>query len=355
MAPKIAASDWTTAVVHLLSAETRLTVSGSQRSQSTARKDDLTAAIAIEYARRLERALRADGPIQVYERRTQRTRRLNGRLNVTQWMRNVASDPALFPVTRDELSPDNDFTRGLSIVAGVLGRSAAGGEASSRLRRLQSAIIPGHPLPAFVNPSVGGRLLPTQWGSYRSTWDIAAPILRNRSVVGDPGHSNGLEVAVEPWPLLETLLERTLQKLTMQRSDLTFEPKRSHALLKLGTGRVAQSVEPDGALSWSHGGIAATFEAKYAAMSGAPQREHVFQALATAAALNSPLSVLVYPTDDAPKWYELQGFRGRPTHLVTVGLSLFKYRRGEGDASRADLIRALIEEAQTRSQPSLAA
>jgi hypothetical protein len=349
VAPKIRTGDWTTAVIHLLSSDTRLAVAGSQRSRSSQRRDDLSAALALEYARRLERALRREGPLQVYERKHEVTRRWSGRLDVTRWMRNVALDPGRFPMSRDELSVTNDFTRGLSVIAGLLSRSAAGGELASRLRRLQAEVVPGQPLPSFVNPSVARRRLPAQWATYAPAWDIAAPLLRNRSVVGDPGPATGLEVAVEPWPLLETLLERALRVLAERNVALSLEPKKTHPLLlhSDSTG-LAQSVEPDGLLRWADGQVAATFEAKY---SGAktPKREHVFQALTTAAAIDSPLSVLVYPGTFAESTFEVMGFHGRPVRLIALGMDMYGYRRGTGDTERADTLeQAMLTALPTR-------
>lgn len=342
VAPKIRTDDWTTAVIHLLSSKTRLAVAGSQRSRSSQRRDDLSAALALEYARRLERALRREGPLQVYERKHDTTRRWSGRLDVTRWMRTVALDPARFPMSRDELSVSNDFTRGLSVIAGLLSRSAAGGELASRLRRLQADVVPGQPIPSFVNPSVARRRLPAQWAAYVPAWDIAAPLLRNRSVVGDAGHATGLEVAVEPWPLLETLLERALRVVAERTTGLFLEPKKTHPLLLTSnTGGIAQSVEPDGVLRWSDGRVAAAFEAKY---SGAetPKRDHVFQALTTAAALDSPLSLLVYPGKFVESTFEVVGFHGRPVRLVALGMDMFGYRSGSGDIERADALERAI-------------
>ena len=93
VAPKARVGEWTTAVVHLLSESTRLAVTGSQRSRPSARNDDLTAALALEYARRLERALRKDGPMMVYERKHEVSRKWRGRLDVTSWVRANVVDP----------------------------------------------------------------------------------------------------------------------------------------------------------------------------------------------------------------------------------------------------------------------
>lgn len=336
--------DWASAVVQLLEPNTRIAVTGSQRSQLTAHRGNLSSAIALEYARRLESALSSEGPLRVYERQHCISRRLSGRLDVTKWVRSSILNPASFPVGRDELTPENDFARGLSLVAGWLGRAADDGALSSRLRRLQAAVIPGFAVPAYVNPSIAQRPMPTQWGKYGPAWDIAAPLLRHRSPVGDPGRAPGLEVAVEPWPLLETALTRALQTLAQFGSGYELFPKTRYPLLCFG-GRSAVSVVPDGALL-RHGRIVATFEAKYTVPGPNPSENHVHQALTTAAALSSPVSVLVYPGDQFPKRYTVTGFQGTPVALYTVGLRLFSYVRGVGDKERAHIVSEILSQSQ---------
>lgn len=341
VSPKVAGvPDWTSAVVQLLEPSTRVSVTGAQRSQPSARRDDLASALALEYARRLETALRHEGPITVYERQHLRSRRLRGHLDVTRWVRSAVLDPTVFPHSIDTLTAANDFTRALSLVAGWLSRAAVGGELSSRLRRLQTAVIPDHAVPTYVNPAIAGRSLPSQWARYKPAWYIAASLLRHRSVVGDPGRAAGLEIAIEPWPLLETALTRALQTLAGLGDGYEFVPKVSYTLLSDGERR-AVSVIPDGVLRRDNV-IAATFEAKYTVPRPIPAEDHVHQALAAAAALSSPVSILVYPGDQAPKRYAVTGFHGTPVELITVGLRLFSYQRGVGDMERAHLIREAL-------------
>jgi hypothetical protein len=341
VSPKVeGARGWTSAIVQLLEPGTRVSVTGSQRSQPSAQRDDLVSALALEYARRLEAALRHEGPIYVYERQYLKSRRLGGHLDVTKWVRSAVLDPTVFPHSFDALTAANDFTRALSLVAGWLSRAAIGGELSSRLRRLQTAVIPDHAVPTNVNPAVALRPLPSQWARYRPAWYIAASLLRHRSVIGDPGRAVGLEIAVEPWPLLETALMRALQTLADPTHGYEFVPKAMNTLLSRG-GRPAVSIIPDGVLRRDRV-VVGTFEAKYTVPGPTPAENHVYQALAAAAALSSPKSILVYPGDQAPKHYTVTGFHGTPVELITVGLSLFSYQRGVGDAERAQLIREAL-------------
>ena len=338
--PKVAVEGpWAHAVVQLLREDTRISVTGSQRSRPSSARRDLTAVIAFEYARRLERALSKDGPLQVFERHEHASRRLNGQLDIGAYARNAWRDPVLFPIRRDELTVANDFARGLSLVSHAFRRSVADTVLAARLRRLESAVLPGHPLPAYLNPSAASRPMPAQWVTYRPAWDIAAAVLRNRSLINDPGHTVGLEVAVEPWPLLETLLERTLDAVERSSSTLRSVSKARYPILKSGE-EVTGEVVPDGVLKDAAGDVVATFEAKYTRPGRHPKEEHRYQALATAAVLHAPLAVLVYPGREAPKIYDVQGFNGQPARLATIGLDMYGYKRDLGAVNRA---RAIVE------------
>jgi hypothetical protein len=340
--PKVAVhGPWAHAVVQLLREDTRISVTGSQQSRPSSARRDLTVVIAFEYARRLERALSKDGPLQVFERHEHASRRLNGQLDIGAYARNAWRDPVLFPIRRDELTVANDFARGLSLVSHAFRRSVADPVLAARLRRLESAVLPGHPLPAHLNPSAASRPMPAQWVAYRPAWDIAAAVLRNRSLINDPGHTVGLEVAVEPWPLLETLLERTLDAVERSSSTLRSVLKARYPILKSGE-EVAGEVEPDGVLKNAIGEVVATFEAKYTRPGRHPKEDHRYQALATAAVLHAPLAVLVYPGREPPKIYDVQGFNGQPARLATIGLDMYGYERDLGADSRARTIVELI-------------
>lgn len=350
VAPKVQTSSiWPQAVVQLLDESSRISVTGSQRSRQGNAHHDLTGIIAFEYARRLERALSKDGTLQLFERQQHISRRINGRLDVGSYALNAWRDPILFPLQRDDLTVANDFAKGLSLVCRAFRRSIAHGPLGARLLRLESAVIPGRPLPEHINPSIAGRPLPSQWANYRPAWDIAAAVLRNRSLINDPGHSLGLEVAIEPWPLLETLLERSLKAVERISETLVFREKRKYPILKMGDSIVGQ-VEPDGVLLENTGRVVATFEAKYTLPSSHPKDEHRYQALAAAAVLHSPVAILVYPGTQSPKIYDVQGFNGQPAQLATIGLGLYQYERGTGEANRAAAIVELLRAIEIRRE-----
>lgn len=338
-------TNWTDAVVQLLEPNTRIAVTGSQQSQSSTRRNDLSTALALEYARRLETALRSEGPLLAYEQKHLVSHRLNGHLDVTKWVRIAALNPTSFPMSRDELTNLNDFARALSLVSGWLSRVAVDGDLVSRLRRLQTQVIPGSPVPTHLSPAVARRNLPAQWARYRPAWDIAVPLLRHRSAVGDPGRAIGLEIAVEPWPLLETALTRALRKITQSGEGWEFIPKGNYPLLSMN-GNKQLGIEPDGLL-FRNGTVASTFECKYTVPRRLPDEQHVYQALTAAAALDSPLAVLVYPGDQAVTYYDVTGFHSKPAQLVTMGLSLYSYRRSTGDMERAKKIIEVLANADT--------
>ncbi|SKD83946.1 McrBC 5-methylcytosine restriction system component [Mycobacteroides abscessus subsp. massiliense] len=334
-------SNWTKAVVQLLEESSRISVTGSQGSRPRCRRADLTTAIAFEFARRLDRALVTEGPIEVFERQSITGGKLNGRLQVGKWLRNAPLNPAQFPVERDEITVANGFTRGLSLVCGVFRRSVQDVSLRSKLRRLESDVLPGQPVPSYVDPSIATKSLPAQWRKYRPAWDIASAVLKNHSVVGDPGHSIGLEVAVEPWPLLETLLTRSLEAVTRDTGLGLHSPAKRRYTLLTDCGMVEGEVEPDGVLMRGHDAVA-TFEAKYTNYDLVPAEAHRYQALAAAAVLGAPLAVLVYPQAMPARFFDVSGFNNHPAQLVTYGLDLYSYSRVGGAESRASEISQIL-------------
>lgn len=345
---------WTESVAQLLDGDTRIAVSGSQRSSHSPNRNDLVTAVALEYSNRLAAALHRTGPIEAYRRERLLSHRLNGHLRTSRWLRTTWLKPAIFPIERDSYTTSNDFSQGLAKVAAILAVSARNATVTARLRNLERQLLPGEPPPMIVNPAIASRRMPIQWSAYQPAWDIAAAVLRNTSVVGDPGTVNGLEVAVEPWPLLETLLVRTLRAFGHLSGEYEFVPKRKYPVLThqdpAGAGHAihARSVEPDGLLLRNSQPLI-SFEAKYTTSTSPPERDHVFQALTTAAALGASLAVLVYPGDEQAMIYDVCGFSGVPRHLATIGLSMFAYTRSTGDIVRARQIAALLDELTKRS------
>jgi len=342
--------DWIAAVLDLLVGTSRIDVSAERLAGERRQPSTLLDALASIYAARLSHALRRDGPLVLLERRQLDSRSLRGRLRVGDWARSVAIRPHVFPIERDQLESDNDFGRAMALVAVMFARVCSSAEVRGLLLRSARDLRPGTAALRPVSPAVTLRQLPSQWHAYEPAWSVARAVLRRSSLLGSRGSHRGFEVAIEAWPLLEELLERCLVAAArLGQSNgrlLEAEPKIHYPiLLPRGTGWRSRSVEPDGLLS-EGGAVLASFEAKYSARfaaPGGPPREHVYQALATAAAVGASTSVLVYPGDFEPVSWQVQGFSGRPSSLVALGLGLFSYRRGLGEIGRAELLLRSID------------
>jgi hypothetical protein len=349
--PKTASGDdWIPATLDLLLGTSRLDIGAERRTRLAARRRDLLEVMAAVYKERLEGALRRDGPLLVIERHGARLPVLKGRLDTSAWARSVLSNPATFPVSYDQLTSDNRYSRVLAFVARVLAHACRDPQAKGALLSLARRVRPSAPESTTMDLGVVWSHLPSQWASYEPAWSVARAILGQRGLFGAAGQTHGLEVVLEAWPLLETLLERTLiasaNLATNAGRKLQSGPRGGRRVLAPSrTGGSPRSVFPDGVLS-EGSRILATFEAKYSASDFSaewPQREHVFQALSTAAAWGSPIAVLVFPRSFEPVWWDVRGFSGTPNRLVAIGIGLFSYRSGVGDAERGTRILNMLK------------
>jgi hypothetical protein len=349
--PKVGGSeDWVRAVLDLLVGSDRVDLAGERLAGLAAPHRNLLDVMAGIYATRLQKALRRDGPMLTLERRNAQLALLKGKLHTSAYLRHAAWKPHRFPIEYDELTADNDFTRAMSFVARLLGNATLSSRIRGSLFESAVALRPGAAEHSGVDPTVVTRTFPQQWVIYRPAWSIAMAILSRSSLLGASGHHHGVEIVVEAWPLHERLLERALDAAataaTASGRNLEAPLKYSRPLLiDPSSGKPARSVEPDGLLI-EHGSVLATFEAKYSAPSIGqefPAREHVFQALSTAAAFDSPLAVLVYPARFDATWWDVTGFGGTPRKLAAIGLGLFEYRRGVGDVERGEWLLRLLD------------
>jgi len=351
--------DWVTAALDLLLPETRVSVAGDRRGGLAVSRQPLDVLAAI-YAERLARALRRDGPLLVMERQSDVRQLLVGKLDVTRWSRSAGWRPQDLPTSFQTLSADNHFTRAMSRVAEVLAFACSSPQVRGRLLRLSRELRPGAPLDFALDPAVARRALPPQWAVYGGAWDIAVSVLSRRSLLGSKGRRQGVSLAIEAWPLLETLLTRALQqtvRLGREHGRTMRAPsKYGSELIRPGPGSPGRSrgAEPDGRLLEAESTIA-VFEAKYSRGQGLdPPRAHVFQALATAAACGAPLAVLVYPDEFEPVGWTTSAFGDRPRRLVSIGLGLFGYKRGEGDRQRGRRLFELLDGLAEGSEATLA-
>lgn len=342
--PKVAAGeDWTASVISLLTGDERISVAGERLAGISAVHRNLLDALADVYLVRLERAIRQDGPLMLMERESLTLPHLRGTLNASEWLKKAAWAPHRFPVTITRLASDNPFTRGMCEVANILAGASTSTRTRARLNAVRRDLSPND-RPFERTPVATNRKLPEQWGAYKPAWSIAVAVLNRSSLFGTTGNHAGLSLAVEPWPLLETALQRTLFAIEARGPQLS---RQMEARMK---GRLSLlipvepplqkgfSVEPDGRL-YEDGEIVATFEAKYKEFDGLPSRSDIYQALTTASVCNSPLAILVYPTAFTPKLWDVTSFSGRPAILAAVGMDMFRWT---GIASAKDMATFLL-------------
>ncbi|MGV1010139.1 MAG: hypothetical protein ACOYBY_16280, partial [Dermatophilaceae bacterium] len=255
------------------------------------------------------------------------------------------------------LTVENPFTSMLVAVAEVLASNTGDPRVASVLRGEAGRLRPGLAPHVALDPSDALRELPPQWRAYGPAWATARAVVRSVAPLRRHGHLEGLGVALEPWPLLEILLERSLQAVgeiagRQNHPGLSAFGHTGTHPLRNPTGDTAPGTEkfhvkggvvPDGLLR--HGGrVVASFEAKYTTPTTERIRTHAFQALTTAAAVRSQVAVLVYPTDFEPIAWSLTGFTTYPQRLVAVGLDMYRYRTGVGDVQRAERVYRGIEQ-----------
>lgn len=357
IAPNVAADvDWAGALVDLLSPPTRIGFGGENRESERHPVRVLPDAFAGLYLRQLDGALLKEGPLTLIQAHYASPPSLAGRLDITRWVTQRNLKPAHFPQHRSVLTLDNPFTALLAAVAELLASSTSQPRVASALRGAAGRLRPGLAPHVALDPSDALRELPSQWRAYGPAWATARSVVRRVAPLRRHGHLEGLGVALEPWPLLETLLERALRAVgelaaRQGRPGLNGFGHTGTYPLRTPTGYTAPGtekfhvrggVDPDGLLRLG-GDVVANFEAKYTVPTTERIRTHAFQALTTAAALRSPVAVLVYPTDFEPIAWEMTGSWTYPQRLVAVGLDMYRYQAGVGDASRAERLYRGIE------------
>lgn len=358
VAPRVATDvQWTGALVDLLSPPTKVGFGGENRESERHPVRALPDAFADLYLRQLDGALRREGPLTLIQEHSTSTPSLAGRLDITKWVSQRTLNPARFPQHRSMLTVDNPFTTMLASVGELLASSTSNPRTAAALRGVLGRLRPGLAPYVPLDPSAALRELPPQWRSYEPAWSTAVSVVRRLAPLRRNGHLEGLGVALEPWPLLETLVERALKALggvaaRRGHNGLAGTGHSGSYPLRDPVGRTWQGtsdfhvkgrVDPDGILKRGER-VVASFEAKYTLPTPERIRSHAFQALTTAAALRSPAAVLVYPTDFEPVSWSLAGFTEHPNRLVAVGLDMYNYRAGPGDESRAErLYHALVD------------
>jgi hypothetical protein len=343
-------NDWIASVVDLIAGTDRIQPAGERAASLRAPRSGLLDALASIYAGLLENALNRDGPVTLLERQQFTSRRLNGKLNVTEWARSAAWKPHIFTVLRTRLSIDNDFCRAMAFVCDILGIASTSPNTQRLLRQFTSLLCPQPWQRNRWSPDVVSRVLPAQWAVFKPAWNICIAILSRHSPLGADRSHLGISIAFEAWPLLETLLVRALKASVREAArvhrKIAIAPKSPVKLLRHPNGTISdRCVIPDGRLI-EDGRTIATFEAKYSVLdqTGIAFRQDVFQALCTAAACDSPLAVLVYPDSFDPTVWDAVAMGGRPGKLAVIGLGLYTYRSGSGDKTRGKAVVDLLRQ-----------
>jgi hypothetical protein len=345
--------DWAGSLLDLMQ-DGRAHFGGETRQAELSSRKVLPDAFARIYADQLSFAVRSDGPLLMLRHQHVSKARLAGRLDVSKWVSSRITRPELFPQQETVLTADNEFAAAMAWVADALAVRCSDPYVHSLLRSTERALRPGLPAHSHIDPGVAFKVIPPQWRAYAPAWETARSVLRRLSPLHRSGLLDGLGLAIEPWPLLETLLHYALLAAAAQGRaegfDMVAIGHSTHRLLTpmkatkpepLSRVHTVRSVEPDGSMRLGDR-IIATFEAKYSVPTDARIRTHMFQAMATAAAVDSPLAVLVYPERSSPVVWQVGGFRGRPQTVVAIGLDMYGYRRGLGDGERGNALLDLV-------------
>lgn len=364
VAPKTYPDEWIAATIALLE-DDRIEAAGV-RDVRPGRDRDLGSALARVYLRRVNEALSREGPLLTIHPRRIESSHLRGRLDVTQWLRYAALAPHRFPQTVNVMDAENEVTAAMAAVAMRLASISRSGHVASGLRQAAVALRPGLPAELRFDPSRSLPELPPQWRGYAPAWSITTSILRRTPLLGSSGGGSGVEVAVQTWPLLEHLLERSLDAVarlsTGTPRPLVHLPKLKRRLITPVGARPpdgptslyqAGGFTPDGALAMADDPdqIVATFEAKYARPRGVGSiSSHVYQAITAAAATGAPIAVLAYPEAFPPVRWAVTGFSGRPGHVVAVGLGMYDYQPGRGDTERGQMLLDIITQRSTAAE-----
>ncbi len=363
--PKTApGQDWARSLIDLIETEP-ISLGGETRDAEWTGRTVLPDAFARIYAAQLTAATRREGPLTLLVTKSESRSVLAGRLNVSRWVTSRITKPHRFPQTRTVLSADNRYTRAMAWVAEALASRTLDPRLRRRLLSAARDLRPGYPEHTFVEPGVALSDIPSQWRTYSPAWATAQAVLRQISPLHRSGQLHGLGLAVEPWPLLERLLTRSLQSAAHQARETGLSmcspskqisaplvnPIYGETVSRLSRIHVKRRVKPDGVL-FSDDSVVATLEAKYSYPQSADDiRGHMFQALTTAGALDSPLSILVYPELSEPMVWDVEGFGGRPAKLIALGLDMYGYKLGGDRLRGAELLKLVSDHSSVQALP----
>ena len=345
--------DWIGASLDLMMPE-RAVAAGSRRAARTSAARSLEDGLALIFRDRLESAFRAEGPIEVMHTEFAHSGSLDGQLDVERWVIERPMRTYTFPVHRSVLDANNEFTAALAMAAVLLSRSTTEGSLGAALMRLSREMRPGFPEVVAVDPSVIARPLPAQWSRYDEAWSIAQVVLTNAGFTSQHGTLAGIEVALEPWRLLEELLDRTVRDtVRLARSEGLDWTSRRHPAIDFlhpdnsSAGPLTRILGPRTGypenLIEGPSGVVASFEAKYSRPSApAAIRDHMYQLLTTAAYAGSPVAVLVYPELAGAVHWRAASTRTSVRDIYAIGLDLFGYSQQQGVGGRSAALMGLL-------------
>jgi hypothetical protein len=339
--------DWMQSVLDLMD-DNPVVVVDDQPASDSAPKARFIDLIGRAYASRLSNALALEGPITTIEAVFNRSPMLSGRLRVGEWLERAAYEGHRFPVDRQVLTMANAYARTLAHVGQILAPHVRSALVRRQLLETSDVLAGGYEVPD-APPNAVGLQLPIQWGAYEPAWTIAQLILRQRTRFGERPQPHGMSLVIEPWILLERLLERTLACLARQLTGggQTFRsrPQRGlRFLIGTGPGDPDRHLVPDCVLLRENVPVV-NFEAKYRdyARTGGPSRGESYQAITAGRASGTSLAVLVYPNCMPPRIFQVRKAGQMPNQMGVFGLDLFGYRRGMGEQERADRLHRLLE------------
>jgi len=356
VSPKVGdRDDWVGAALDLMVPE-RASVAGHRQAARTGAYNSLESGLAAIYRERLERAVRSEGPIEVMHTEFAHSGALAGRLDVERWVLEKPFRQLTFPVHRSVLDANNELTTALALAATILSRSVSDGTLRNALVKLSHDVRPGLPDAVAVDPSIIGRPLPQQWSTYNEAWSIAQVVLSNSRFASRHGTLSGVEVALEPWVLLEELLDRTVREVVRRgRADgYAWHNQRHPAIELLRPGTQSAEVPslarllsdrtayPENLIVGPDGPVA-SFEAKYSRPKRPESiRNHMYQLLTTAAHAGSPRAILIYPELSEPIHWHTVDSRTPVKDVYAVGINLFSYSKRGGVAARSKQIYELL-------------
>ncbi|MEE3500478.1 5-methylcytosine restriction system specificity protein McrC [Acidiphilium acidophilum] len=347
LAPKTdPGQNWIHSVLDLLD-DRPIAVSNDAPASDSASDASFMAVIAKIFSGRLSDALAVEGAITAIMSTYSRSPVLSGRLRVNEWILRASYDGHRFPVDQQVLSADNAYAQTLAYVGRYLAQHTPETRVRRQLLECVETLTGGREVAAPPANAIGLDL-PVQWGAYDPAWTIAQMVLKQRARFGPRSLSYGMSLVIEPWILLERLVERTLKHLAQRLSisgEMFTSRAQKRAVLLSGSIRENSIYSRPDCVLFRGGVPIVNCEAKYRdyARTDAPLPEEVYQAVTAGRALGTLIAVLVYPNTMPSRTFTIQKSGHPPETLVILGVDMFGYRKSVGERERANKLLPLLE------------